>query len=137
MTAFKRSFFFLLLAVTVLPGFIEAAQYDIKIMTPEVQAAIQGRQQRYDMLQQMKAEGLIGESNQGYVSAIGASGAAASVVAAENADRQVIYSAIVEQNALGAAGMAQVQLAFAEVQREKARPGDHIQLSSGQWTQKG
>ena len=136
MTAFKRSFFFLLFAVTVLPGFMEAAQYDIKIMTPEVQAAIQGRQQRYDLLQQMKAEGLIGESNQGYVSAIGASGAAASVVAAENADRQAIYSAIVEQNALGAAGMAQVQLAFAEVQREKARSGDHIQLASGQWTQK-
>jgi uncharacterized protein YdbL (DUF1318 family) len=58
------------------------------------------------------------------------------IVASENRDRKVIYQAIVDQNNLGAGGMAQVKLVFGDVQREKARSGDLIQLPSGEWVKK-
>lgn len=113
---------------------VMAASYDIKEMTPAVQSALSGRQARYDQLKQLKAQGAIGENNQGYVEAL--SGAGSSVASAENADRRAIYSAIVEQNGLGAAGLGQVQKVFAEVQRDKASSGEPIQLPSGEWTKK-
>lgn len=122
-------FFFL-----VFPGLLFSANYDIKQMTPEIQQALQNRQSRYDALQSLKSQGAIGENNRGLVQALQAS--ANSLVETENQDRQVIYAAIVQQNNLGQAGMTQVQTVFGEVQREKARPGDMIQLPSGEWVKK-
>jgi uncharacterized protein YdbL (DUF1318 family) len=110
-----------------------AGQYDLKEMTAEVKQALAGRQQRYDELQQLKASGQVGENNQGYVEALKGGG---SIVTAENQDRRVIYNAIVSQNQFGPGGIAQVQKAFAEVQRDKARPGDYVQGASGEWKQK-
>ncbi len=111
-----------------------AGQYDIKEMTPSIKRAIENRQQRYDQLQQLKASGAAGEDNQGLVYALKPS--AAGIASAENADRLVIYSAIVVQNGFGPSGLTQVQKAFADVQRDKARSGDFIQTSSGEWRQK-
>jgi uncharacterized protein YdbL (DUF1318 family) len=110
-----------------------AGQYDLKEMTPEVRQALANRQQRYDELQQLKASGQVGENNQGYVEALKGGGGLAG---AENQDRRVIYNAIVSQNNFGPGGLAQVQRAFAEVQRDKARPGDYVQSASGEWRQK-
>lgn len=111
-----------------------AGSYDIKEMTPEIQQSLSSRQARYSQLKQLKSEGAIGENNQGYVEAL--SGAGNSLASAENADRRVIYSAIVQQNNLGGSGLAQVQKVFAEVQRDKAAPGESIQLASGEWSKK-
>lgn len=111
-----------------------AAQYDIKVMTPEVQQAINGRQQRYDAVQNLKNQGVLGENNRGYLEALQSAGAP--LAQQENADRRVIYSAIVQQNGLGAAGMNQVEFAFSDVQRDRARSGDMIQLPSGEWVKK-
>ena len=111
-----------------------AGAYDIKEMTPEIQQALSGRQERYGELKQLKSQGAIGENNQGYAEAL--SGAGNGAAGAENADRRVIYSAIVQQNNLGGGGLSQVQKVFAEVQRDKASPGESIQLASGEWTKK-
>lgn len=111
-----------------------AAAYDIKQMTPEIEQAFQNRQGRYQELQSLKAQGHLGEDNRGYVYAHDPS--AAGFAEAENSDRGVLYRAIVDQNALGPQGLAQVQAVFAEVQREKARPGDSIQLPDGTWVKK-
>jgi uncharacterized protein YdbL (DUF1318 family) len=111
-----------------------AGAYDIKEMTPEIQQSLSGRQARYGQLKQLKSSGAIGENNEGYVEAL--SGPGNSVASAENADRRVIYSAIVQQNNLGGSGLAQVQKVFAEVQRDKATAGESIQLASGEWTKK-
>ena len=114
----------------------EAAQYDIKQMTPEVEKAIANRQARYSELQGLKAEGSVGENNKGYAEALGDSSSAKSIASAENEDRKVIYRTIAEQNNLGAEGLALIETVFAEVQHEKARAGDPVQDASGAWGKK-
>lgn len=113
-----------------------ATQYDIKQMTPEVEAALSNRKARYEQIMSMKSEGALGENNQGYIEARVDSAAAREIAEIENRDRQTIYRTIAEQNNLGAAGLAVVETVFAEVQQEKARPGDPIQLAAGQWVKK-
>ena len=134
MNNYKITMSALLLATLTCSPLAWASSYDIKEMTPEIQQSLAGRQTRYGQLKQLKSEGAIGENNQGYVEAL--SGAGNSVASAENADRRVIYSAIVQQNNLGGSGLAQVQKVFAEVQRDKAAAGESIQLASGEWTKK-
>ncbi len=111
-----------------------AATYDLKERTPEVERALSGRQSRYNELQELKAAGRIGETSRGYLKAMSSEEPA--IVRAENADRKTIYKAIVTQNGLPSEGLAQVEAVFGEVQRDKARPGDSIQLPSGEWTKK-
>ena len=111
-----------------------AASYDIKEMTPEINQALQGRQSRFSELQQLKLSGAAGEDNQGYVKALKPD--ADSVVSAENSDRRIIYTAIVAQHNLGPTGLSLVEQGFGEVQRDRARDGDSIQLPSGEWTKK-
>lgn len=113
-----------------------AAQYDIKEMTPSIQQALAGRQSRYDPLQAFKSQGLVGENHSGYVEALGDSGEVQGLVAQENTDRRVIYQAIVEQNGLGPEGAKQVEAVFAEVQRNRAKAGESIQLPDGSWVKK-
>lgn len=123
----------------VLPMFHSAAiagQYDLKEMTPAVQSAINSRQARYDDLQQLKSSQAVGETNRGYVEVRRSEGNASSIVEAENRDRKVIYEAIASQNNLGPGGLAIIEKVFGEVKRDQAAPGELIQLSNGQWTQK-
>lgn len=126
--------FFLFFFATLAAGY--AGQYDLKQMTPEVDRALKNRQGRYSQLQVMKREGLIGENNRGYVTALKGDPAAEALTVAENGDRQVIYRALVEQNSLGPNGMREVERAFAEVQSEKASVGEMVQSSSGDWAGK-
>lgn len=134
MTRFKIVISALLLGTLTCTPLVWAGSYDIKEMTPEIQQALSGRQARYSQLKQLKSEGAIGETNQGYVEAL--SGSGNGVTDAENSDRRVIYSAIVQQNNLGAQGLTQVQKVFAEVQHDKATSGESIQLASGEWNKK-
>lgn len=109
-------------------------RYEIKQMTPAIQQALEGRQARYEALRRLKSLGLVGENTQGLVELRRPDPEAAPLVERENADRTVIYQAIVEQHQLGAGGLEYVQRAFAEVQRDKAQPGDPVQRPSGEWT---
>ena len=87
---------------------LDAAQYDIKKMTPAIEQAINGRKARYDQLQALKAEGMIGEDNQGFVVALKSTPDAIQISGTENADRMIIYEAIASQNKLGADGLEKV-----------------------------
>lgn len=107
----RFSFFVSLLCLWSVAAF--AATYDIKEMTPEIQAAISGRQARYAELQAAKQAGAIRETNDGLVSG------AEPLASAENRDRLVIYQAIANQNNLGPDGLAIVQKTFAEVHQER------------------
>lgn len=113
-----------------------AENYDIREMTPQIQQALQNRQARFSELQALKAQGVLGENNQGLISVLGNAGNAQGVARAENSDRSLIYEAIVSQNNLGASNLPKVKSVFAEVQREKARSGDMIQQPSGEWVRK-
>lgn len=133
----KKIIPFLLSAILLssqVPAF--AASYDIKQMTPAIEKALENRKARYADLQELKNQGAIGENNQGLTEVRKSSAKAQQITAAENQDRMVIYQAIVDQNNLGAQGLAPVQKVFAEVQREKASSGQAIQLASGAWTEK-
>jgi len=113
-----------------------AASYDIKEMTPEVKSALDARRSRFDELKTLKAQGAIGENNQGYVEVLKSAGNAQSVADAENKDRRFIYTTIVAQNGLPSSSLGTVESVFAQVQRDKASSGDKIQDASGNWTSK-
>ena len=113
-----------------------AGPYDLKEITPAVKEALAGRQARYDTLTQLKAPGAVGEDNHGHVARLSGGDEVAGIVAAENADRETIYAAIVQQNGLPAASIDTVRQVFAETQRNRAAPGEKLQLPSGEWTTK-
>jgi uncharacterized protein YdbL (DUF1318 family) len=118
---------------SVLAAAAIAQGYDIKTMTPEVQAALEARKGRFAELKALKGQGFAGENNRGYVEAMGGGAEAKALVKAENADRKAVYQAIVEQNELGEAALATVEAVFAGVQREKAAAGEKVQDPSGEW----
>ena len=108
----------------------------IKTMTSEIQKALDARRDRYDALKKYKGQGVVGEDNQGHAAVLGGGPDVQALVSSENQDREVIYRAIVEQNAQLPEAIATVRAAFAVVQREKADSGEKIQLPSGQWQTK-
>ena len=124
-----------LVFLTAMP-FCMATDYDFKIRTPEIEQALKNLQSRYQELQNFKQEGVIGENNKGYVTDLKANAAAATLAAAENRDRRVLYEALAEQNKLGNTGLLEVQKAFAEVQEDKAGTGEMVQAPSGDWKKK-
>ena len=111
------------------------AKYSLKEVTPAAQAALDGRRSRYDQLAQLKAKGVVGENNRGYVEVIGSDPSAQLIVQAENKDRAVIYKTIAEQNGL-MGQLEVVEKVFAQVQHDKAQAGEKIQNENGQWAVK-
>ena len=110
--------------------------YDIKELTPEVKSALDSRRGRFDELKQLKAQGVVGENNKGYVEVITHDGDAKMVVDAENKDRNFIYKTIAEQNGLPSDALSTIETVFAQVQRNKAVSGDKIQNPDGSWATK-
>ena len=130
------SFFLISGAILTLPRWAWSAAYDIQEITPEVKAALDNRRQRFDELQDLKRRGIVGENNQGYVQLLTEAHGYRDLVDAENSDRRVIYLAIIKQNNLAESEQGKVEAAFAQVQKDKANPGDKIQAEDGSWTTK-
>ncbi len=128
-----------LLAASVLTASVSlglAATYDIKEMTPAVKSSLDARRGRFEQLSALKSQGKVGENNRGYVEVLGGGDTNKDVVDAENADRKLIYSTIVEQNSLPSDSLSTVEKVFAQVQRDKAASGDSIQDEYGAWIKK-
>ena len=125
---------FLVLIVSAQFSFAQG-KYSIKEMTPQVKQALDGRKDRFSQLRSLKASGVVGENNKGYVEVLGGDSQVASIVAAENNDRRVVYQAIASQNGLEGA-LSTIESAFADVQAEKADAGDKIQTANGAWVSK-
>ena len=82
---------------------------------------------------ELKAAGVIGENNQGFLSFVGDRKPEQALVDAENKDRQMVYEAIAKQQGTTAAVVGQrraLQIA------EKARPGEWLQDAGGKWSRK-
>lgn len=129
----------LILALLILSTFHPSAfagDYDIKEMTASVEAALEARRARFSQLEELKNQGIVGESRDGLVENLTGSSEADPVVNAENRDRNAVYSAIVQQNNLPETELFTVKRVFAETQRSKAKSGQPIQLEGGQWTKK-
>ncbi|MBN1493854.1 MAG: YdbL family protein [Candidatus Omnitrophica bacterium] len=112
-----------------------AAMYDLKTITPAIQQALDARRGRFNELQSLKSQGIVGENKAGYVEVVTSDETAHAIINAENQDRKLIYQAIADQNGLTSA-LGTIEAVFAEVQRSKAQPGEHIQLENGAWVTK-
>ena len=119
-----------------LVGSAWAESPQLKTMTPEIQKLVDSRKERFDALKSAKTQGWIGEDNRGYVAPLGGGPEIPALVGAENQDRETIYRAIVAQNGLPADAIQTVESGFAQVQRERAEPGEMIQSPAGEWVAK-
>lgn len=105
-------------------------------LSPEAMDAVNARRDRFAQLKSAKAQGSIGEDNQGHVQALGGGSAAQQMAADENRDRETIYQAQIAQKGLPAEAINTIRATFAQEQRERAEPGEKIQLPSGEWVSK-
>jgi uncharacterized protein YdbL (DUF1318 family) len=117
------------------PGAVSADTYNIKVMTPQINRALDSRRERFEKLQKSKKKIAIGENNRGYVEALKKDDATVKMVQEENKDRKVIYQAIADQNDLSDA-IGIIEEVFAEVQRNKAESGHKYQTVTGEWVSK-
>lgn len=90
-------------------------------------------EQRLDRLDQLKSSGAIGENNRGFVEVRDGGGDAASLVAAENSDREVVYAAIAGKTGSSA---DQVGRARARQIASNSASGVWLQAESGTWYKK-
>ena len=88
---------------------------------------------RLPVLKELKAKGIVGEDNQGYLQFVGSNKEKADVVAAENKDRKTVYAAIAKQQGTTAELVGKrraMQIA------KRANKGEWVQDASGKWLQK-
>ena len=88
---------------------------------------------RLPEIKALKAKGIVGEDNEGYLQFVGGDKAGADIVAAENKDRRTVYEAIAKQQGTTPEIVGQrraLQIA------KKARSGEWVQDAGGQWQQK-
>ena len=88
---------------------------------------------RLPVIKKLKAEGIVGEDNKGYLQFVGGNKAKTDVVAAENKDRKTVYTAIAKQQGTTAELVGKrraLQIA------KKAVPGEWVQDAGGNWIQK-
>ena len=111
--------------------------YQLK-KTPDVQNVLNHRKARVHELQVLKAKGLVGENNKGFITILKPSLAPKekTMVDAENHDRKFIYNTVVAQNHLGSEGLGKVEKEFAKTHRDRTKQGNLIQDLSGKWAQK-
>jgi hypothetical protein len=89
--------------------------------------------QRLPVINELKAKGIIGENNTGYLEFRQASSAHQAMLNEENADRKAVYIAIAKKQGATPEFVGErraMQIA------EKADPGTWLQNSTGQWYQK-
>ncbi len=87
---------------------------------------------RLPVIKKLKADGIVGEDNKGYLQFVGGNKAKEDVVAAENKDRKTVYSAIAKQQGTTAELVGKrraLQIA------KKAVPGEWVQDAGGNWIQ--
>lgn len=96
----------------------------------EIKARIKAR---LPLINALKADGIIGENNRGYLEFIRSNKPKADVVNAENSDRKQVYSAIAKQQGVTADLVGQRR---AKQIAERTKPGQWIQNGSGNWYQK-
>jgi uncharacterized protein YdbL (DUF1318 family) len=88
---------------------------------------------RLPVINALKAQGLIGENNQGYLEFRSGQQPNADVISAENADRQAVYQAIATRQNTTPAFVGQARAAQIA---ERESPGTWIQGADGAWKKK-
>ena len=88
---------------------------------------------RLPEIKALKAKGLVGENNKGFLEFVGQQKEKPEIVTAENKDRAAVYEAIAKQQGTTVELVGKhraIQIA------DKAKPGEWLQDADGQWYQK-
>jgi uncharacterized protein YdbL (DUF1318 family) len=88
---------------------------------------------RLPVIRELKAKGIVGEDNKGYLQFVGEQKTKTDVVAAENKDRKTVYAAIAKQQATTAELVGKRRALQIS---QKAGPGEWVQDASGKWNKK-
>lgn len=86
--------------------------------------------QRAPLIKQLKAKGIVGENNSGYLAFVGSAKANEAQVAAENKDRRAIYSYVAKKEN---ASLSVVEKRQGARKAQKAKPGEFFQKPDGAW----
>jgi len=135
----KRFFAWPVILVLLALGSLSCREHACQLKkTPDVQKVLNHRKARVHELQALKAKGLIGENNKGFITILKPSlePKEKTLVDAENHDRKFIYNTVVAQNHLGSEGLEKVEKDFAKTHHDRTKQGDLIQDSSGKWVRK-
>ncbi|MCK5695235.1 MAG: YdbL family protein [Desulfobacula sp.] len=89
--------------------------------------------QRLPVIVNLKAKGIVGESNKGYLAFVTGKRAQEGVIASENKDRKTIYNHIAKQQK---AALKFVEQRRAKQIADRAKPGEFIQKPDGSWYKK-
>lgn len=89
--------------------------------------------QRVTAIDQLKEQGVVGETSRGFLAFVGAKQLQADLVDAENRDRETVYNAIAKQTGAAAADVGRRR---ARQIADNARPGDYLQTAAGKWKKK-
>ena len=115
-----------------------------EISNPAIRKIIDSRATRLAAINDLKVKGVIGESNQALlvvrnldaIQGLKERADAQKLVKDENADREQLFKEIAAAKNVDLAQLPQIQTTYAETLREKAHPGDWIQLPDGTWAEK-
>ena len=89
--------------------------------------------ERAPQIEKLKADGVIGETDQGYVDFVKGKGDGGDVVDAENADRKAAYEQIAKDTG---ESVDKVAKQAAQKQFDHAKPGEWLKIE-GKWKKKG
>jgi len=90
-------------------------------------------QERLPEIVALKAEGIVGEDNRGYLAFVGSVKKKVDIVEAENEDRRQVYDVIAQQQGTTVEVVGKLR---ARQIAENAAPGEWLQNEQGQWIRK-
>jgi uncharacterized protein YdbL (DUF1318 family) len=116
-----------------------------EVTNPAIRKIIDSRAGRLPEINKYKAQGVIGENNQGLLEArdlealtdLRARADVQKLVRAENADREQLYKEIAAVKNIELSQLPKIRETYAGTLRNNARAGDWIQTPDGTWKQKG
>ncbi len=111
--------FSLMAALITMPAFAESIKERMK--------------QRLPAIMQLKAKGIVGENNQGFLAFVNGNQGPSDVVTQENQDREIVYTKIAQQQNTNASLVGQrraIQLF------DLAKSGEFVQKPDGSWLKK-
>ena len=124
-----------------------AAESDVpapEVTNPAIRKIIDSRVQRVEAINRYKGMGVLGESNKALLEVRSLDAVAdlrqraevQRLVKEENEDRTRLFTEIAAAQGVDLSQLPRIQETYAETLREKASPGDWMQLADGSWAQK-
>ena len=115
-----------------------------EVSNPAIRKIIDSRAQRLDSLNRYKTAGVLGENNKALLEIrslesltdLRQRAEVQRLLKEENDDRSRLFTEIAAAEGVDLSQLPRIQATYAETLREKASPGDWIQLADGSWTRK-